>query len=465
MDEVAIVVLAAGLGKRMGLGSPKVLALTDSGTLIEHLLKGLEDLPAARLVVVTGFGHEQVEENIKNSKRLSQTLKDKVSFVFQPEQKGTGDAVRCSLPALASFKGTVLVMPGDTPLIRSESLKDLIKQHESGKATISLLTFTTPESNAYGRVIRDKSKGQVLRIVEAKDCSAEELSCQEYNSSMYAVDSAFLPGALQNIGQKNAQGEFYFTDVVKIAVDEGQTVQAVFAHDCREFLGVNTLLELNRINRLIAQRRIEKLILEGACISNPDSTYIGPDVKISPQVRIGPDVQIRGKSEIASGVIFEGSAYLLDTIVEENAVIRFSVRSEQAKIGKGAAIGPFAHLRKGTVLEEDTRIGNFVEVKNSHISKGTKASHLTYLGDTRIGQNTNVGAGTITCNYDGLNKNPTMIGDNVFIGSNTCLVAPVTIEDNVLIGAGSVITKNVEKGALALTRPPLLVKPGRGVKK
>lgn len=457
MDKLAVIVLAAGLGKRMGSELPKVLAQTSEKTLIQHVLVNALHLKPDLCVVVTGHKRELVEQEI--SRHFSEHSK-LIKFAEQEQQLGTGHAVKAALPALGNFKGTVLILYGDVPLVKVATLKSLLELHHKSKSTLSLLSFNLQQQNNYGRVVRDAQGKFVLKIIEAKDCSAEESKISELNSGIYAIETAFLAPAIENLKNHNAQSEFYLTDIVERASSEGQTVTALMHAQSEEFLGVNDRAELAMVNQVIMKRRIEDLIKAGVQVEDPATLYVDASVKIESGAKIGPNVQLRGATTIAAGVTFEGSAYVQDCKIEKDALIRFGVRMEESVIGSKASVGPFAHLRKGTLLGSDVKVGNFVETKNATLEHGVKAGHLTYLGDAAVGENSNIGAGTITCNYDGQKKHQTTIGKNVFIGSNSALVAPLKINDGAYVGAGSVITKEVAAESLTLTRSPLKVKAG-----
>jgi bifunctional UDP-N-acetylglucosamine pyrophosphorylase/glucosamine-1-phosphate N-acetyltransferase len=383
-----------------------------------------------------------------------------IVFAHQPEQRGTGDAVRCALPALEGFTGTVVILYGDSPLVSADTIRSLLKSLHDTQATLALISITADPSVPYGRILRDRTSGRILGIREAKDCSSEERLITEMNSGVYAVDSAFLAPAVTELKNDNVQKEFYLTDIVERAVREGQRVEAILAANSRELHGVNTLGELAMINRVLHEQKIKSLIDSGVNIEDPETVYIDEGVTVAPGARIGPNVQLRGATSIGANVVIEGSAFIKNCTVGAEATIKFSVAAEDASIGAHASVGPFAHLRGGTVLGDHVKIGNFVETKKAVLADGAKASHLTYLGDCTVGADTNIGAGTITCNYDGYKKFQTTIGRGVFIGSNSALVAPVTIEDGATVGAGSVITKTVERDSLAVTRAPQVAKVG-----
>lgn len=459
MEPVAIVVLAAGLGKRMGLDLPKVVVPTRERPLIQHVLQSASKLNPDRIVVVTGHKRELVEQAVKDGASKGYYSADRIKFMLQAEQRGTGDAVRSALPALEGFHGTIVILYGDVPLIKDKTLEALLNRHHATKATLTLLSLKSDQQFAYGKVVRGKDS-QIEKVVELKDCSPEQLLISELNSGFYAVDSAFLAPAVSELKNENAQKEYYLTDIVERAASEGQRVSSLVTHDADEVQGVNTQVELSTVNRALLRSQIEGFISEGVIVEDMSSLFVDPDVTIGAGTRVGPQVQLRLGTRIGAGVTIEGSALVLKSHIGDGCSVKFGVRIEDATLETGASVGPFAHLRPGSHLGPDSKVGNFVETKNARLAKGVKASHLTYLGDCEIGPDSNIGAGTITCNYDGVNKHKTTIGAGVFIGSDSCLVAPVTISDGAYVGAGSVITKNIEKESLAFSRPPLIIKPG-----
>lgn len=461
MESTAVIVLAAGLGKRMRSSGPKACIETMEGlALVEHVLSAAARISPSKLVVVTGHQRELVEERVSRGAKSGLYSGKLVHFANQPEQLGTGHAVKCALPEIAGFKGTVVILYGDVPLIQSSTIERLINLHRAEKATISLITNRSIAPNKLGRIVRDKSSKYVERIVETVDCSPAELLIDELNSGIYAVDSAFLAPAVNALTTDNAQKEYYLTEIVGKASREGQIVQPVYHDDAAELQGVNTPVDLASVNEVLRQRRVEQLLSAGVVIVDPKTTHIGHNVSIAPGAVIGPNVQLLGSTEIESGVVIEGSAYLKDCKIAIDAVIRFGVRAESATIGPKSSVGPFAHLRPGTVLGCEVRVGNFVETKNSELKDGSKAPHLAYLGDTELGEKSNFGAGSITCNYDGQKKERTKIGKNSFIGSNSTLVAPVEIHDGAYVGAASIITEDVPADSLVITRAERVEKPG-----
>jgi bifunctional UDP-N-acetylglucosamine pyrophosphorylase / glucosamine-1-phosphate N-acetyltransferase len=459
-EKPAVVILAAGLGKRMQSQLPKVAVSTREMPMLQHVLQTTSGLAPERTVVVTGYKKEIVEESA-----TSCGYQFPLSFAFQERQEGTGHAVKCAQAELENWLGTVLVLYGDVPLITTETLEAFLAQHHATKSTVSVISAVLDDPANLGRIQRSHIDNSFQKIVEAKDCSKEQLKIKEINSGIYAIESAFLWKALEGLKNNNAQGEYYLTDLAQIAKEEGQTVTIVPTLNTNEILGVNSKVELRLVNQILQERQIELLLSEGVEFEDIRSVYIDPTVKIAPHVKIGPNVQLRGNTTLEAGVVIEGSACLIDTSIGTDTFIKFSVRTESSKIGARCTVGPFAHLRPGSILEEKVKVGNFVETKKAHLKEGVSTSHLTYLGDCEIGAYSNIGAGTITCNYDGANKYVTLLEENVFIGSNTALVAPVKIGQGATVGAGSVITKDVPAGALAFTRAPQQVKDGYQRKK
>lgn len=452
MQSLGIIILAAGLGKRMRSDIPKVLHKTCDMELIHHVLHTTQKLSPLETILVVGHKKELVKDSVLK-------VFPSVNFAVQETQLGTGHAVQCALSSVQSSKN-ILILYGDTPLTTEKTLKEFLAFHEKSNSDVSLITVVSEGENAFGRIIRDPNTNNIVKIQEAKDCSPAELTIKEVNSGIYVVSLDFLIDSLSKLKNSNAQKEYYLTDIVEIAVSLEKKVGAFTIRSFEEVQGVNTLLDLAMVNKAIQTKRIEEFITNGVSFRSPESVFIEKDVQIASGVSIGPSVELLGATVIEEGVVIEGSAYIKDSLIGKNVHLKLGVRIEGTKIEEGVSVGPFAHLRPETVLEKDVRIGNFVETKKAHLKQGAKANHLTYLGDCSVGTNANVGAGTITCNYDGYVKSKTTIGDNVFIGSNTALVAPVEIKAGATVGAGSVITKTVEADALAFTRSPLTIKQG-----
>ncbi len=442
MEPLAILILAAGKGTRMKSNLAKVLHPIAGTPMLSYPLDLARAFEPARLIVVLGVQRDLIRERFHASG---------VIFVDQVEQLGTGHAVQVAAPALQGFHGTVLILCGDVPLLTEATLRGFREHHEKSRAILSVLTTVVPNPSGYGRIIRGKS-GPILRIVEDKDLKRGEEKIREINTGIYWVDGPFLLSTLPSLNNQNAQKEFYLTDIVEAASRHRKKVEAFIAEDFIEVMGINTRVDLAKANQVLYRKTTERHMLGGVTLLDPGSTFIDRGVQIGKDTVIYPNCYISGKTVIGEGCTLEPGCKITDTRVGNSVLIRASSVIAESEIEDGVQIGPFAHLRPGTVLKEGVHIGNFVEVKKSVIGKGTKANHLTYLGDATIGEKVNVGAGTITCNYDGVKKHPTVIEDGVFIGSNTELVAPIKIGRNALIGAGSTITKEVPPDTLAVTR-------------
>lgn len=460
MERIAVIVLAAGKGKRMKSSLPKVVTKTIDKSLICHVLSSVEALSPELVAVVTGHGASLVEDAVQTAVLVGDLKLQGVSFPRQEEQLGTAHAAASALTALEGFEGTVLILCGDTPLLSTQTLTAMLDTHQRTKATVTVLSAIVTDPGGYGRIIRDDSGERVVKITEYKDCSPAERSIQEINTGVYAVEASFLRTALSTIRNENAQGEYYLTDIVEEAVTHQLTVCALPIIDPDEWLGVNTYADLQRVNEVILRRRLERFMVEGVNILDPRSVFITEKVRIESGVFIGPNTQLLGETKLGQGCHIEGSCYLKDCTVGEGAVVKFCVRAEESVIGKGSSVGPFAHIRAGSILEESVKVGNFVETKNATLGVKASAGHLSYLGDCTIGKRVNIGAGTITCNYDGFAKHRTIIEDGCFIGSDSCLIAPITVGHDSTVGAGSVLSSDVPAQSLALTRAPLKVREG-----
>lgn len=454
MDKIAVIILAAGLGKRLGGDAPKVLAEVWGKTLLSYVLDSVAEIAPAEVVVVTGHKRELVEAEARRH-----AICDKIKFAYQEKQCGTGNAAKVGYQALGGFQGEVVILYGDMPLITAGTLKKITAAVIEQKATLGLVTTFNERLADFGRIIRN-DKGEIQRIVERRDATPTEIAIREVNPGVYAVDSAFLKHALNDLKNDNSQSEYYLTDIVARAVSEGQKLTNVIVNDPDEFIGVNTRGDLMDARAALNRRIIQRHAENGVVFLAPASCLVWPTVKIASGAIIGPNVILEGQTSVGEGVLIDGTAHVLDGVIKSKAHLLIGTRIEQAEVGEAASVGPFAHLRPGTKLDEAVKIGNFVEIKKSRLGKRSKASHLTYLGDATIGADVNIGAGTITCNYDGFNKFETILEDGVFIGSNTSLVAPIKIGAGATIGAGSVITKNIESDTLALTRAELKQCPG-----
>jgi len=436
---LAVVILAAGQGTRMKSAHAKVLHELGGRPLVRHVLETVRVLAADRTVLVIGHQADAV--------RAACSGLD-VAFALQAEQRGTGHATAIARDAcLSDFSGDVLILYGDVPLLRAETLTRLIHGHRESGASLSLLTTIVDEPAGYGRIVRDPS-GRLACIVEHKDASEEERSLREINPGIYCVESGFLFAALDRLRPDNAQRELYLTDIVAQAVTEERGVRTEPA-PASEVEGINSRADLAALEASLRDRVVARHMAGGVTFLDPRTAWIEDGVEIGPDTVIGPEVQIRGKSRIGRDCRIDGSAFLTDAELADRVHLRPLVVITESRIDSGAVIGPFAHLRPGTRLARDVHIGNFVEVKKSVVGAGTKANHLAYLGDATIGSATNIGAGTITCNYDGFDKHPTVIGDRVQVGSDSQLVAPVKIGDDAYIATGTTVRRDVPAGALA----------------
>ena len=444
-----IVILAAGLGTRMKSGLAKALHPLAGLPLIQHVLNAASGVAPEKIVLVLGHQADKVKSALGDSR---------VMIVIQAEQLGTGHAVQQAADAIAAGSGPVMILCADTPLLTSGTLKDVIALHAKSRAAVTLLTFRTENPFGYGRVVRGKSG--VLRVVEEKDATAAQKKIEEVNAGIYCYDPAFLLSALASVKKNNAQGEYYLTDTIELARKKKRTVAALLCGDSDEVMGVNSRYDLSRAEAIIRRRTNRRWMSEGVTMIDPDTVFIGNEVSIGRDVTLYPNVRIEGRTKIGDACTIYPGTRIIDSVIASNVTIKDSSLIEESDVASGAAIGPFAHLRPGATIGDGAHIGNFVEVKKSVIGKRSKANHLAYIGDATIGMDVNVGAGVITCNYDGYEKHRTVIEDNVFVGSDTQFVAPVKIGEGAIIAAGTTITRDVPSGALAISRMPQEIREG-----
>ncbi|MCX8044709.1 MAG: bifunctional UDP-N-acetylglucosamine diphosphorylase/glucosamine-1-phosphate N-acetyltransferase GlmU [Desulfobacterota bacterium] len=442
MDALATIILAAGKGTRMKSQTVKVLHPIAGIPMLAYPIKAVREAGCDTVFVVVGHQRERIEDAFRH---------EGLVFIHQEQQLGSGHAVAVTEPVLQGFSGDVLILCGDVPFISPQTLLSFIGAHRSARAALSVLSVIVEEPTGYGRIVR-KADGRFSAIVEHRDATEEQRRICEINTGIYCCAAPLLFEALHQIGTDNDQGEYYLPDIVAILAAKGHVVQAVVAPDSGEVQGINDRKDLARAEQRMRERINAAHMAQGVTMIDPAATYIEAEVRIGPDTVIFPGTVITRGTVIGEGCMI-GSACLIERsrIGSRVKVLHCSV-IEQSTIADDVQIGPFAHLRPGTILDERVHIGNFVEVKKSTIGRGSKANHLTYIGDATIGTEVNVGAGTITCNYDGRQKHPTVIDDHAFIGSNTALVAPVTIGKHAVIGAGSTITKNVPDNALAVAR-------------
>lgn len=450
MTDLHVVVLAAGKGTRMKSRLPKVLHQTGSLPLIEHVFRAADGLSPSTITVIVGHEAEQVQRATPQRTGLT--------FAVQQPQLGTGHALLQAERALEGATGTVVLLSGDVPLLRAATLQALVRSHHERRAAATVLTAVVDDPHGYGRIVREN--GAIAAIVEHKDATGEQREIREINSGIYAFDLAPLFGALKEIGASNAQGEYYLPDLVTVYRSRGAVVETVVAADAREILGVNSRQELADVGMILKMRKNQELMESGVTIVDPATAFIGPDVTIGADTIIHPGVYLEGRTSIGSNCVINSGVRIVDSTLDDGvAIANFCVITE-SHIASGAKVGPFAHIRPQSEVGENAHVGNFVELKKTTLGRGSKANHLAYLGDATIGAGVNVGAGTITCNYDGAAKHPTVIEDGAFIGSDSQLIAPVRIGKGAYVAAGSSITEDVPADALGIARGKQVNKDG-----
>ncbi len=451
----ACVMMAAGKGTRMKSITSKLLHQVAGKAVIDYSIDLAIDMKLDQIVLVLGHQRDQIQDHIQK-----QYPSAPLSFAFQEQQLGTAHAVACAEPCLKDFDGWVWILSGDVPCLHLELMQSFEKSL-SDDTLVAVAGMHLDDPKSYGRLIYDEN-GKFCAIREAKDCTDAERLNQNVNAGLYRVDAKLLFEALKSFDRNNAQGEFYLTDLVKYAYQRNLPTQAWICkgEQATDLEGINDRFDLAQAQSRICQRINRKAMMNGATLQDPKRTYIEASVEIGSDVIIEANVSLMGKSKIGNFVTIEQGCRLEDVVVEDYATLHAYTVAKQAVIGADSQIGPFARLREGTVLEKDVKIGNFVETKKLHMGEGAKASHLSYLGDAHVGAHSNIGAGVITCNYDGFDKFKTTIGKGVFVGSDCQLVAPVVIGDGAIVGAGTTVTRNVEAGALALSRSPQVGKEG-----
>jgi bifunctional UDP-N-acetylglucosamine pyrophosphorylase/glucosamine-1-phosphate N-acetyltransferase len=449
---VAVVIMAAGKGTRLKSKRPKVLHEIGGKPLLAHVIAAAAQVAApADIYVVIGHQAEQVRAAVAATG---------VRFVEQTEQRGTGHAIQCAREAIAGYE-SILVLSGDVPLIRAETLERLLRFHQAEQAAMTMLTAVPADPTGYGRVLRRApASPEVEAIVEQKLLQPGQEKIGEINSGIYAFRTAPLLAHLNELGTENPHRELYLTDMAGILRAAGERVVAVQAPDAAEVLGANTISELVALDATLRIATASRLMAAGVTIYCPETCVIDSEVEIAPDTVIEPAVQLRGRTRIGADCLIRSYTVIENCTLGDNVLVRQGCVLAESTVANGAKIGPFAHLRPGSEIGEDAHVGNFVETKKTRLGKGAKANHLTYLGDAEVGEGTNIGAGTITCNYDGVNKHKTKIGKKAFVGSDTTLVAPVSVEDGAYIGAGSCITKDVPADALAVARARQMTKEG-----
>lgn len=447
--DCAVVVLAAGAGTRMKSDKQKTLHEIGGRSLLSHALHAAAGLKPAHIVAVVGHQRDQVSPAVD---AVAAELDRDVLQAVQAEQNGTGHAVQCGLEPIPDFNGTIIVTNGDVPLLTSETLTSLYQAHTAAPTAVTVLTVRLDDPTGYGRIVRNDD-GEITAIVEQKDATAEQLAIDEVNSGVFAFDAAVLREALGQLKADNSQGELYLTDVLGIAREAGHPVRAHVADDPRELAGVNDRVQLAAAGRELNRRVVEAAMRNGATVIDPESTWIGVDVRIGRDVTIHPGTQLWGATSVGDGAVIGPDTTLTDMTVGRGAsVVR--THGERSVIGADATVGPFTYIRPHTILGEDGKLGAFVEAKKAQIGRGSKVPHLTYIGDATVGEESNIGASSVFVNYDGVTKHHTTIGDHVRTGSDTMFIAPVTVGDGAYSGAGTVIREDVPPGALAVSGGP-----------
>ena len=441
-SDVHVVILAAGHGTRMKSKLPKVLHPLAGRPLIEHVLRTANAVSPATVTLIVGHAADLVREKLGS--------RPNTGFALQEPQLGTAHALQQAEARLAGKSGTVVLLSGDVPLLSEATLRRLIETHHGAGAAATVVTAIVERPYGYGRIVR--TRGRIARIVEERDASPDVRQIREINSGIYAFDLAPLFDALRGIASQNAQGEFYLTDLIGIYRRRKLTVETLVVDNQQEIRGINSRSELAEVSRIVRQTKNEELMAAGVTIIDPATTYIDQDVEIGADTVIHPGVAIEGQSRIGAACEIHANVRIVDSEIADKTVINNFCLIIGSRIAEGASVGPFAHLRPETVVGEGAKIGNFVELKKTTMGPGSKANHLAYLGDATIGAKVNVGAGTITCNYDGTKKHPTIIEDGAFIGSDSQLIAPVRIGKGAYVGAGSSITEDVPDGALGIAR-------------
>lgn len=446
--DLATVILAAGKGTRMKSKLPKVLHNVCGSTMLSYVIDAVQGAGVKKIIVVVGYGADVVAREVKGRAQVA----------HQAEQLGTAHALLQAGPFLSDFKGRLLVLCGDTPLIQSGTLLELIRSHRSAGSAATVLTAILEDPTGYGRVVRD-NQGGVLKIVEQKDATSEEKGIREVNTGIYCFESEGLFEDLSTLSPNNAQGEYYLTDIIEMNVRRGRRVGAVTMDNPQEMMGINDRVQLAEAERYMRGRILNDLMLSGVTVLDPGSTFVDRKVRVGRDTVIYPFTFIEGDTVIGEDCIIGPCSRLVNAVVGNGVSIQNSVVTDSS-MEDGCSIGPFSHLRPGNRLGREVKVGNYSEVKKSVIGDGSKVPHLSYVGDATIGKNVNIGAGTITCNYDGRQKWPTRIDDGVQIGSNTNLVAPVKIGAGAVTGAGSTITRDVPEGSLAVERAKVKIIPG-----
>ncbi len=444
-----VVILAAGLGTRMKSGLAKALHPVVGLPLVQHVLNAASEVDPGKVVLVLGHQAERVKSAIGDYRP---------EIVLQERQLGTGHAVQQAASAIDADSGPVMILCADTPLLTGATLKSVIEIHRKSRAAVTLLTAQVDHPFGYGRVVRGKQG--VMRVIEEKDATASQKKIKEVNAGIYCFDPRFLLSSLDQLGKNNAQEEYYLPDLIGLARKRKRGVAALRCSDPDEVMGVNSRYDLSRAETIMRRRINRRWMTEGVTMLDPETTFVGTEVSLGRDIVLYPNVRIEGKTKIGDSCIVYPGSRIRDSVIAATVTVKDCSVIEESDIAPGASVGPFTHLRPGAVIGEGARIGNFVEVKKSTIGIGSKANHLSYIGDAIVGRDVNIGAGVITCNYDGYEKHRTVIEDGVFVGSDAQLVAPVKVGRGAVIAAGATITRDVPEDALAISRVPQAVREG-----
>ena len=441
MADLHVIILAAGKGTRMKSALPKVLHRVGGRSMIDHVIASASALHPRSITVVVGHQGESLREALSPHSGMT--------FVVQEPQLGTAHALLTTEPALRRASGTVVVLSGDVPLLSPNTLKTLVDRHESTRAGATVVTARVDDPSGYGRIVRSGEK--IARIVEDRDATEEERAVREINAGIYAFAVDGLFDALGKIAAENAQGEYYLPDLFAIYRKKGLGVQAIVVSNADEIRGINSRAELAAVSRIVRQNKNTELMAAGVTIEDPATTYVDPGVTIGADTVLHPGVSIEGRTTIGGSCEIHSGVRIVDSRIGDRVTVNNHCVISESSLSNDSKVGPFAHLRAGAIVEEGARVGNFVELKKTTLGPGSKAMHLAYLGDAEIGSKVNIGAGTITCNYDGVSKQKTTIEDGAFIGSDTQLIAPVTVGKGAYVGSGTTVRENVPPGALAVS--------------
>ena len=445
MAELLSIILAAGKGTRMKSDKIKVLHPVAGKAIIKHVLNTLEGLNS-KIVNVIGHQKEKVQAELEDLDKWD------LNYVIQSEQLGTGHAVKQAADYIENHSGPVLILYGDTPLLRKETILEFVKKHKNSNSDLTVMTAIFNDPAGYGRIVKN-DQDQLISIVEEKDADQKTKKIKEINSGVNCIDSRLLKDFLNNMDNDNAQGEFYLTDIIEFAVKKNKKINTYTVQDSDEIIGINTRKQQAEAEKILRKRIIEEHLTNGVTIIDPDTTFIDSEVEIGSDVTIYPFNYLEGKTKIAKKTVINQNCKVKDSVIEENVEILSNTIIKESKVGAGTNVGPFAYLRPGSIVEENCKVGDFVELKKTTVKTGAKVPHLCYAGDAEIGERTNIGAGTIFANYDGNNKHQTKIGKDVFIGSDSILIAPLKIGDNAKTAAGSVVTKDINSGDTVMGVP------------